>query len=305
MALVALSTFPLTSYAALSDEDFAKCMELAVSETNRLVDRADKADAAFRKKLDKKLDRFAARQPDYDAARSRMAKITDRLIESLELADYRHKWIEKEAELLLATENKDDFSCWPRRAVRRWLDRFLDAYTAQLDYIGDAVAERVDLEELDQDEGLVAILFRSKGNLDTVYINRLGHIGGGISFDPPRNSDYFRVIKAKAGTYRWDRVTTYMMLGRGTAHMKRAKLDFEVEPGKLNYIGALSFDMTFHGMYGFDVYDRASVLLSLLESRYPELLEDMQMHNGLNDEDLFIDFYFREKQLAAMENPNE
>jgi len=280
---------------ASSDKDFEKCQEMLQKQSSWLIDRADEADLAHNSRVESQVSKHVSDQPNAKQERVRISTILDRLILNYRQDEYRAILIDKATEQVLAAKNSDDFKCWEQAAVKRTFRNNLDRYERSLEELEEAIDERLGLEFLKRDEGLVVILFYARGNAQRVIINRLGAIGGGITFGPVSNGDYFRVVKAKAGSYRWHSVTNKSVGSRMTAHLKQSKLDFNVEAGKLNYVGAFLYSKESFNRYRVDVYDRASVLLSLLEDRYPELLDTIELRNGLNSENRFIEFYFREK----------
>jgi hypothetical protein len=288
--------------AALSAGEFAKCRKMMEEQTDWLIARGDQADEAFDRKVDTLIEKYAGRQGDPDAARLRMQGAVDRVIKFNDRAGYRKDNIEGPTVRLGTPENADDFRCWKKSRLRRALkDNALD-YEFFLEQLEKAVKERIELEDLEPDEGLVVVLFYARGRAEKVRIDRLGSLTGGITFGPVLSNDYFRVVKAKAGTYRWHSVTNRVAGYWYKTFMKRAKLDFEVDAGKLNYVGAFLYEGNMFGGYRMDVFDRASVLLSLLEDRYPEMLDGIEFRNGLNSENRFIDFYLQERRKLQAEN---
>jgi hypothetical protein len=267
-----------------------------------LITKADNADAAHSKKVAALLDKHVANRGGSEIERARITGIIDRLVETLDQDVYRKLLIEKSTEELLSAGDGGLIRCWKPAQVKRVFKSRLKSYEESLDQVEEAIKERLGLEFLQPNEGLVAILFYSRGRAEDVRINRLGAIGGDISFGPIQDGDYFRVVKAKAGTYRWHSVTNRFFSTRYTAYLKRGELDFNVEAGKLNYVGAFLYESEGYSRYSIDVYDRASVMLSLLESRYPELMDSVELRNSLNSENRFIEFYMREKLAQQSED---
>ena len=178
----------------------------------------------------------------------------------------------------------------------------LRRYENRLEEIEDAVEDRIDIENIAPDEGLVVILFYARGWAQNVSINTLGGIGGRIRFGPVTNGEYFRVVKVKAGTYIWHSIWNKTWGGRMTAHLKRSEFDFEVEAGRLNFTGAFVYKSDYSMGYSIDVIDRTSVLLSLLENRYKDLLGRVEINNGIHSDNRFIEYYLREKEVAHVED---
>ncbi len=225
-----------------------------------------------------------------------MRRIVDKLVTHYELPEYQRVLIDEAAEEVLTIENDDLFRCPHKANVNRGFKRNLERYGDRLDEIENAVEERLDLENIGPNEGLVVILFYASGYAQNVLINRLGAIGGNIHFGPVENREYFRVLKVRAGNYRWHSVwNKHWLGGRTTLYVKHSNLDFTVEAGKLNYTGVFMFSNKVWRRWRADLRDRASVVLSLLEDRYPELLNDVEISNAVDSDDRFIDFYLREK----------
>ena len=301
IAVLAWSSL-LPAEAALSAGEFAKCQAMMEEQSDWLIAKGDKADADFDRKVDALIEKYASKQGDPEAARLRMRRAVDRVIAFNDRAGYRTDNIEGPTVRLGDTENSEDFRCWKKGNLRRAFKNSALDYEFYLEQLEEAVRERIGLEDLAPDEGLVVVLFYARGRAEKVRIDRLGSLTGGIVFGPVLSSDYFRVVKAKAGTYRWHSITNRFGDYWYKTFMKRAKLDFEVEAGKLNYVGAFLYEGNMFGGYRMDVFDRASVLLSLLEERYPDLLDGIEFRNGLNSENRFIDFYLRERRVLQAEN---
>ena len=285
-----------TALAKETEKDFAKCQEMARKYSTWLLEKADKAELSHRKEIDEMLAKQVKGHSDVEGETSRLLKVIDRLTSKLNQDEYRRALVDGATENVLTAENDDDFQCWKANNVRKAFRKNLERYEESLKEIERVTKERLGIENLRSDEGLVVILFYARGRAERVIIDRMGALGGGITFGPVWDGDYFRVLKAKAGTYRWHSVTNKFFRSRVISHLKKSELDFTVEAGKLNYVGAFLYRTEGFFRYRTEVFDRASVLLSLLEDQYPELLDSIELRNGLNSENRFIQFYLNEKR---------
>lgn len=283
---------------AESDKEFAKCQKMLRNNASWLVEKADKASLAYDRKVADLILRQVADHPEHEQEKARLTLIIDKLVARYEPQEYRRVLIDEAAEEALNVENSAEFTCYQQAAVRRSFKSNLERYKNNLDAIEDAIVERLDIESLGPDEGLVVILFYARGYAQNININRLGAIGGSIHFGPVSKGDYFRVLKVKAGSYRWHSIWNKTWLGRYTAYLKHGKYDFEVEAGKLNLTGAFVYTADFSRRYSINVLDRTSVVLSLLEDRYAELLTEIEIADGLHSDTRFVEFYLREKQAV-------
>ena len=305
ICLLTILAIPLASAsAAISDKQFAKCQKMVQKQSKWFIDKVDNADRMHARKVQSLIDRHVENHPNADLERIRITGILDRLILDFDWGRYRRELVDDPTQTMLSAEHTEDFVCWEQLWVRQNLNNNFRAYKLGYKQLEDSIKERLGLEKLGPDEGLVVILFYAKGFAETVIIDRLESLGGGITFGPISNGDYFRVVKARAGTYRWHSVTNRTWNGRMTAYFKESELDFKVEAGKLNYVGAFLYKSVGSGHFRMDVFDRVSLLLSLLENRYPELLDVYEIHNGLDTENRFLNFYLQEQRKHQQADDN-
>ena len=287
------------TFGAESEKDFAKCQKMLAKFAASIVEKGARAKQKHDQKVTDRILRHAAGYDDPAAEEARMRRVIEKLVELYDLPEYQRVFIDEAAEEVLTFENDEKFRC-PRRAnVSSGFRRNVERYTDRLAEVEDAIDERLELENIGPNEGLVVILFYSSGYAQNVHINRLGAIGGDIHFGPVDNREYFRVLKVKAGEYRWHSIWNKLWRGRMTLFVKHSNLDFTVEAGKLNYTGVFMFSNKVWRHWRASMRDRTSVVLSLLEDRYPELLRQVELNNAVDGDNRFIDFYFREK-LAAL-----
>ena len=297
LILIALLGLFATCNAAESEKDFAKCEKMLVKYADSTVEKAARAKQKHDKKIINRIAQHADDHADPSIEEVRMGGIINRLIAQYDLPQYQRVLIDEAAEEVLTLENDEEFRCPHRANANLAFKRNFERYEERLQKIENAVDERLELENIGPNEGLIVILFYSSGLAQNVQINRLGSIVGDIRFGPVENSEYFRVLKVKAGDYRWHSIwNQYWLGGRRTLFVKHSNLDFTVEAGKLNYTGVFMFNSNSWRRWTADVRDRTSVVLSLLESRYPELLSELEFSNAVNSDNRFIDFYFSEKK---------
>jgi hypothetical protein len=300
--LIQVSVFTAQAGAVESQQEFAECQKMLGKYASWLTEKADNAQRKHGEKLDAMINRVARDAPDVPIEKIRLDTIVERITREYELEHYRRVLVDTPIAEVTGVENTADFNCFDKAFIKNGFKRDLEKYEQVLEEIEEAVEDRLDIERLGPDEGLVVILLYVEGIAEQVDINRLGAIGGGIRFGPIRNKDFFRVFKVKAGEYRWHSIWYKSWLGRMTAHLRHSKTDFTVVAGKLNYSGVFIYKSGRAMGYSTKVADRTSVVLSLLESRYPELVDEFEVHNGLTSDDRFIDFYFNEKRAARSDD---
>ena len=297
--LLASITLVSNAYAA-SEKEFAKCQKFLGKRVADLVAKADKAKLKHDKTIDKLISTHAQNSANPEMEAPRLLALAEKTAALYHLPDYRNAYIDEVVENALAIENHEKFSCPTKWYINFNYKRYIDTYSNRLDAVSRAIEERLDLENIGPNEGLVVILFYASSNAENVEINRLGGIGGNIDFGPVTTGDYFRVRKVKAGSYRWDKVWNRTWNGRISMYLKNQEHDFTVEAGKLNYTGVFVFDNSSSMRWRADVRDRTSVVLTLLEHRYPELLKKLELYNGLDGDSRFIDYYFEQKASATL-----
>ena len=282
-------------------KESVKCQNMTVKYTSKYLKQAEKATRAHDRAVNKLIAKHIAKQSVSQQPADELTEAIQKLVARYRPDEYKRVLIEEPVEEATTIEDGKEFRCRTISALNGRFPPNLRRYEDRLEEIESAVRERLEIETLDSDEGLVVISFYAHGFAQDIIINRLGSIGGGIKFGPIINDEYFRVLKVKAGTYEWHQIKNRNFFGRTTLHMKRADLNFTVEAGKLNYTGLFIYrSQWFKGRHA-NIHDRIAVVLTLLEQRYPELLDDYEISNGLNPDDRFIDFYLQEKQASKSE----
>jgi hypothetical protein len=284
-----------------SKRTYAECLEMTEKYAARHVEKGDKATAKHRRDVDRIVADFVKRLPPEEQANSYIPLVVERLVDSYAPETSRKTLITEAAEKAVQLEDSENFQCAHEYTVRHRFINKANDYEARLKAVEDAIYERLDLESLGPDEGLVVVSFRAEGYAEHIVINRLGGVGGGIRFGPLRNEEYFRVLKVKAGDYEWNKIWSSGWLYRTSMYVKRGDFKFTVEPGKLNYTGQFLYRNSWSKGNHASVRDRASVVLTQLEENYPEILENYAISNGLGTDERFFEFYLNAKRAAPTE----
>ena len=296
-----LAAIPGTAVAQMSDKDFARCLQLYRQQADWLESKADQALQQHRDDVADRIDAFVNKRGG-DAG---MRDVVERLIATHGPEDLRRRFVTDPVERLRGTRNEAGFECLHRTVVRRDVQHKLMRYEMGLDELGDVAEDRLALEDLQADEGLVAVYFHADGFAQNVVIDRLDGAGGNIGFGPILDGDYFRVFRAKAGRYRWDSVWYDFNFGNTRSEFDDAEQEFDVVAGRINYTGLFRYKVLSNRSFAISVRDRASMVVTWLEQRYPELLNSYPLHDGLNGDNRFFDFYLAEKAAWADGDVND
>ena len=292
------------SASAADDNGYAECLADARQIADRILEDAARVEERHRNELDDILNRFHRRNGD-ETARDAIDAIVQRLTDrsSIELA--RQQLIDDWVASVLDVGDPDDenFRCRESRYLGAGSGS-VERYRTELEALRAEISDRLDLEKLADDEGLVIIAFYSFGTASSISINRLGAMTGGIDFGPVNNEEYFRVLRVKAGEYRWERIRQELWTGDYFYDLGRRNLTFTVEAGKLNYTGVFIFRPS--GNFArSSLNDRTSIVLLILKQRFPDLLERFELANGLIPDDRFMDFYLAEERRLRAEAESE
>lgn len=296
--IVGLSLVFCQPAAALPENEFVKCQEMFAKNAARLTAKAGKAKRNFDQDVREMISRAAANQPDPNLEEVRLASIVDQLLARSGQQEHQEALIDGPTEDVLNIENDPTLVCWSSSNVKRLFKQNFDRYERNLEDIRVEIRDRLNIESIGPNEGLVAILFYAEGEAQQVDIDRLGAIGGSIQFGPVTDRDYFRILKVKAGRYRWHSIRNRYGRMTSTAHMRGFKYDFTVEAGKLNYVGVVTYTGNLYDVFKTNMVDRTSVILSLIDSRYPGMLQTIDLSNGLDGDNRFIEFYKRERDAS-------
>lgn len=191
---------------------------------------------------------------------------------------------------LLAIPNDDAMkhNCEDPDLVEEKTENKLEWIEGKFQSLLNATEERVELEDLDDDEGLVLV---------AAYANSYGELKIKGRDDLKFNVSsypYIKLHKLTAGQYQyfklqrkqWDNSVHYY-------NFEDDNLTFDVEAGKVNFSGVFMFKEFNQTGWG-ELFDRASMLLTILESDYPIIARKYDWNNGVTDFDTFINFYRQE-----------
>jgi hypothetical protein len=184
--------------------------------------------------------------------------------------------------------------CPSRDTVRSSYDSNLSSYEELLKEVQEAIENRLDAKELAQNEGLWLVVIQTQASIDIANVSRRGSVGGHtlFSIQPGR---YVRLVRLKEGVYDWDKLQWGSGRFRIWAELKPGEKSFEIKRGKVNYAGVLDVRIRGRGLYT-ELHDRLTIVMSLLEERMPDLMDEFQMANGLNVDDQFLDFYIDQRR---------
>jgi hypothetical protein len=297
LLLTLIYLFCLESSAAAS---LAKCQKWIDGYGKEYVEKSGKIRAENERHINQAIESYVGRFPVEDGSAENMRQILQREYERHNLDRTRQRDVDGEIERVRELYLSDD-NLWAcnRRAINYEFDDALDAYKAAIQKARDDVQNRIDINDLDEDEGLIVAAVVVSGRADVVRISRLGSIGSTVKLGPIRTGEYFEVLKVRKGRYAWNSVWNFTFNGRHIFNYADREYDFVVQAGRINHIGVFSFELVNWGYGLAELYNRPAVILSKLEHRHPELLEKFEFGNGLYPDDRFIEFYMEEKRNAG------
>jgi hypothetical protein len=185
--------------------------------------------------------------------------------------------------------------CPSRDTVRSSYDSSLSSYEELLKEVQEAIENRIEAKKLAQNEGLWLLVIQTQVSIDTANVARQGSLVGGhtlFSIEPGR---YVRLVRLKEGVYVWDKLQWGSGRFRIWVELKADDKSFEIKRGKVNYAGVLDVRFGDRGLYT-ELHDRLTIVMSLLEERMPDLMDEFEMANGLNVDDQFLDFYIDQRR---------
>ena len=301
LALAAITLIPARSVGADIEAGekptraYQKCVQSLEKSAAVHRERTSKA----RAKHERKVTQFLNKSVDPSSLEKAIERI--RIWRDVEQAEntYIDKIIGDIDELI--SPDGPAFTCLDRGRLLKVYQGNESAYAEVLEQVEKDIEQRLDIESLGPDEGLVIISYDATEPLTYVRINRRHTLGGNIEFSPLRAGQYYRVLKAKAGTYSWDHASRDMGSYRRDYDLGRFDLTFTVKPGVINYAGTFQIEMDRRRYYSVAVNDRLVIALHMLESRYPDLMWNYEIVNGLFPDDRFVEFYLREISLLREE----
>lgn len=300
-----MQALPMAAHAEPSAE-FLECQRMLADKAETHRAKADKLKRKFDASIDKLIQKAVKNSAEPRSSEEVLRESVERIKEWHEFPAKQLAYVDKTIEryLTLPEDRGAATSCPDSYLTSRNYKVYLDGYDEVLDLVEDDVKARTLLEEIRDDEGLLVIAFNSTELDLRVLLNRKDATGGNIEFRPLRRGQYFRVVRAKAGTYYWDRINQSDYQYKRWFELNRFDLEFEVEAGKLNYAGVFMFEAS-GGRFHAILEDRLVITLAILEHRYPELIAQYEIANGLHPDDRFMDFYLAEKRIVDQGSANE
>jgi hypothetical protein len=191
--------------------------------------------------------------------------------------------------------------CDDHNALTNLIESRVDNLERMLELLLEGVEQRIELEELDKDEGLAIIAAYAYGYAEKINLKSNEWGGDNISIGPLDNSQSYKVVKLKKGRYYWGKVTEKVGYGSYKYYdFSDKNLSFDVEPGKLNLTGVLIFERKGERASA-DISDRSAIVMKMLEDSYPLLVDKYELHNALAPADPFPAFYKQQKTRLKQE----
>ncbi len=279
---------------------YLKCMKLLNGKAEAHLEKADNLRRKFEADINKLVRNAVKNNAGLGSSEQQLRESVERIKKWHSADEKRYVYVER-AITILSQPPADDgpsASCIDHSSLSRAYKRYIEGYDFVLRLVLDDTRERLLLEELGDDEGLVVIAFNSEEPDLRVLLNRKGGAFGNIEFTPARPGEHFRVVRAKAGTYYWDRINQVQYPYKRWYELEHFDFEFVVEAGKLNYAGVFMFEVA-KRRYAVSLKDRLVITLAVLGQRYPELIDRYEIANGLNPDDRFTEYYLSEKRLAS------
>lgn len=280
---------------------YTACRELVEKQAALHLKKADKVQHKYDARLQKIVRGALKDSANFASSDHQLLESIERIKRWHRITQARDAYVERAIERHLQLEKNDgsDLRCQNRSPTLYTFDNYLYHYERTLKLVEGDIEARIELEYIQPDEGLVIIAYNASTLTHEVKINRQGAIGGNIQFEPYWRGEYFRVMRAKAGTYNWHQINRKSGGYRSLYKLEKLDLKFEVVAGKLNYAGVFMFDVKSGGYYSASLKDRLVITLAALDQRYPDLLDQYEIANGLNPDDRFTEYYLSEKRLAS------
>ena len=289
------------SLAKAASRPYEKCLRMVTRMAESHLEKIDRIESRHQEKLRRMLRDFSDPSDPTGVRRASVAVAEQFGQDGLRV---RHGEGTKQRMIDDIGSDGDGFRCGVQSRYVGMSRRSVSEYEQALENIREEIQARIDIESLKPNEGLVAVAFYANGYAENVRIDRLGSIGGNISFGPIANEEFFRIYTVPAGRYRWDRVLNSFTFSKYRYDYSDVNWDFEVQPGKLNIAGYFVFTNRLFYHSGF-LQHRPGLVLRLIESRYPELVERFEIADSIAPNDQFIDYYLREKRSRAEADSND
>ena len=299
IAAIAIAASNLFVSPALAQQDNA-CQRRVDSIREQTLRFAEGVEERHDREMTSILSSYERRNVD-PAYRTAAEASVSRILERNSVEKLRTSLIERPIEEYRYTfrNASNPNACPPARWIREFFRAYLNHYELALETIRDEVSNRLSLDQLQSDEGLLIVAYDSDWGANTVSINRLGAMGGGIRFTAPLDGQLFRIMPVKAGEYRWEEISKDVLGGRRVLILDRVDLRFTVQAGRINYIGAFLVNENPRYMTA-SMHQRTSMVMSQAFELYPEILSRFEIVNAVDPDDPFLPFYLAEHQRAAM-----
>ena len=274
---------------------YLKCQEKLEKSASVHLERSNRIRDKHERRIAELLEQASSRTDPEGADILRAA--VERIRQWRDVEQARSTYVEtivKEVAELVSPDGPG-FKCLDHGRVLKVYMGNQQAYEKVLEHVEMDVVDRIDLENLAPDEGLVIVSYNADVPLYYVRVDRRDTVGGNIEFRPLRAGQYYRLVKAKAGSYVWDSASEDLGDAWREYGLRKFDLGFSVKAGTINYMGTLLIESRRSGYFSVAQNDRLVIALHMLEDRYPELIGRYEITNGLFPDDRFTEFYLREK----------
>lgn len=167
------------------------------------------------------------------------------------------------------------------------------------------IEQRIDLEDLDSDEGLAFFTIHLGGYAEVITVVSSGHTHPDIELGPFVDNQLVELRKVERGRYAFDKVEWAGMKGNSVItnyyDFSDEKYEFNISPGVINFTGVFEFNRV-NGRGYSDYSDKTSILIQVLQDRYPLIAKKYGWYNSVQPKDPYIDFYraqVKEKEAAS------
>ncbi|MEM1262359.1 MAG: hypothetical protein AAGH76_08175 [Pseudomonadota bacterium] len=295
----AIAAFVCALFMADPVSAATKCQRIAIKQIAKFDKQLAKVQARFEERRNRLVDGYLQHIDDTDR-RDALAADLEAVVDGFELDDVLSRSREKKSVLTEFIAADEPEACKAGDGSAYIFDRTIEVLGVNHETALEALQDRIDIETVGPNEGLVVLAMYIDGRVMRLTLDKRGSMTGARAFKNVKVGQFFRIIKLPAGEYQWTTVRTSEELTRSyfadrTLYyydFRDRDLSFKVEPGKLNFTGVLMYS----GSGYADIKDRTSIVMRLVENRYPEFLERYPAVNGLVPGDKYLDFFLSEKR---------
>ncbi|MEO1035098.1 MAG: hypothetical protein AAFX44_05995 [Pseudomonadota bacterium] len=303
-----LVVFALVIGAPAIADAQTKCQRRATKQIAKFDAQVDKLQGRYEEKHERLVTGYLDDISSTDE-RDRLAATFQAAIDEYDFDAFLANSRQLKDEIREATADGASGPCKVGDSTEDFFKRTVEALETYQDSALEALQDRIDIENVGPGEGLAVIAMYIEGPVMRLTLDKRGSMTGARAFNELPEGQFFRVIKLPAGEYQWTtvrsrRVFTYSYWADSTVYyfdFRDADMAFRVEPGKLNFTGVFMY--TGSGQRArADLKDRSSIVMRIIENRYPELLERYPVFNGAVPEDTYLQFFVderRQEQEAA------